>query len=46
MLDRPTEFAKVILAFAPLFSSRVWAHAQVLLMGVVLTPGRWPRHCG
>lgn len=40
MLDRPTEFAKVILAFAPLFSRRVWAHACILLAGAILAPGR------
>jgi hypothetical protein len=40
MQDRPTEFAKVISVFAPLFSRRVWWHAQVLLMGAVLSPGR------
>lgn len=40
MQDRPTEFAKVILVFAPQFSRRVWAQARVLLMGAVLAPGR------
>jgi hypothetical protein len=40
MLDRPTEFAKVILAFAPLFSRRVWAHVGILVAGAVLSPGR------
>jgi len=26
--------------FAPLFSRRIWQHAQVLLMGAILAPGR------
>src|ERR687894_918472 len=29
----------VLAPFAPLFSERVWRHAQVLLLGAMLTPG-------
>ena len=36
----PVRFAAVILAFAPLFVHRSWRHAQVLLVGAILTPGR------
>ena len=40
MLPLPTHFAVIILAFAPLFVHRSWRHAQLLLIGVILTPGR------
>jgi DDE superfamily endonuclease len=33
-------FASVFHAFAPLFSDRVWRHAQVLLIGAILAPGK------
>lgn len=36
----PTRFVGLILAFAPLFVHRSWRHAQVLLVGAILTPGR------
>ena len=36
----PLEFAPIILAFAPLFFHRVWRHAQVLLLGTILAPGK------
>src|SRR5688572_12167525 len=36
----PTRFAGTILAFAPLFVHRSWRHAQVLLIGAILAPGR------
>ena len=36
----PARFAAVILCFAPLFQQRSWRHAQVLLAGVILAPGR------
>ena len=29
----------VLAPFAPLFSDRVWVHAQVILLGAMLTPG-------
>ena len=40
MLPLPTRFAGLILAFAPLFVHRSWRHAQILLVGAILTPGR------
>ncbi|MFK5598207.1 hypothetical protein ACFZ8E_14535 [Methylobacterium sp. HMF5984] len=39
MPDLPARFAELILAFAPLFVRRSWRHAQVLLIGAILTPG-------
>ena len=36
----PARFAAVILCFAPLFFQRSWRHAQVLLVGAILAPGR------
>ena len=40
MLRLPARFAAVILCFAPLFRHRSWRHAQVLLIGAILAPGR------
>jgi hypothetical protein len=40
MRTLPTEMIRVLAPFAPLFSERVWQHAQVLLMGAILAPGR------
>ena len=39
MRTLPTEMIRVLAPFAPLFSKRVWQHAQVLLMGAILAPG-------
>ena len=36
----PARFAAVILCFAPLFRHRSWRHAEVLLIGAILAPGR------
>src|SRR4029079_17801725 len=36
----PARFAAVILCFAPLFQQRSWRHAEVLLIGAILAPGR------
>jgi len=36
----PSEFASIILAFAPLFFNGVWRCAQVLLLGAILAPGK------
>lgn len=36
----PARFAAVILCFAPLFRQRSWRHAEVLLVGAILAPGR------
>ena len=35
----PEALILIWAAFAPLFSERVWGHAQVLLLGAILTPG-------
>ena len=40
MLRLPTRFVAVILSFAPLFFQRSWRHAEVLLIGAILAPGR------
>ena len=40
MLHLPARFAAVILAFAPLFRHRTWRHAEVLLVGAILAPGK------
>jgi hypothetical protein len=36
----PAPMIAVLSAFAPLFSPRVWSHAQVLLMGAILAPAQ------
>jgi hypothetical protein len=36
----PARFAAVILCFAPLVFQRSWRHAEVLLVGAILMPGR------
>src|ERR1017187_2412303 len=36
----PSEFASIILAFAPLFFNSVWRCAQVLVLGAILAPGK------
>ena len=36
----PSEFASIILAFAPLFFNGVWYRAQILLIGAILAPGK------
>ena len=35
----PEAIILVLAPFAPLFSHRVWLHAQVLLLGAMLAPG-------
>jgi hypothetical protein len=40
MLNLPAEVTAVLALFAPLFTPSVWAHAQVLVVGAILTPGR------
>jgi hypothetical protein len=40
MPNLPSEFASIILAFAPLFFNGVWPRAQVLLLGAILAPGK------
>jgi hypothetical protein len=36
----PARFAAIILSFAPLFLQRSWRHAEVLLIGAILAPGK------
>ena len=36
----PPDIVSFMSHFAPLFSSRVWPHAQVLLTGALLAPGK------
>jgi hypothetical protein len=40
MPHRPARVARIILVSAPLFVHRSWRHAQVLLIGAILAPGR------
>ena len=40
MRTLPPTMVQALVPFAPLFSERVWRHAQVLLAGAILTPGR------
>jgi hypothetical protein len=40
MLLLSSGFASLLQSFAPLFDSRVWSYAQVLLLGAILTPGK------
>jgi hypothetical protein len=39
MSPLPEAIILVLAPFAPLFSRRVWLHAQVLLLGAILAPG-------
>jgi hypothetical protein len=36
----PVALTRLIVKFAPWFSKRVWAHAQVLVVGALLAPGK------
>jgi len=40
MLTIPVALTRVIVKFAPLFSKQVWEHAQVLIVGALLAPGK------
>jgi hypothetical protein len=40
MLNLPAEITIFLAQFAPVFSPSVWYHAQVLLIGALLTPGK------
>src|SRR3954453_16995661 len=40
MLLLASSFASLIEIFAPLFDSRVWSYAELLLVGAVLAPGK------
>ena len=39
MRTLPTQMIRVLLPLVPLFSKRVFRHAQVLLAGAILAPG-------
>jgi hypothetical protein len=36
----PPQMVQLLAPFAPLFSKRVWRHAQLLLVGAILAPGK------
>src|SRR5215475_2116983 len=40
MLAMPVTLTCLIVRFTPLLSKRVWAHAQVLVVGALLAPGK------
>src|SRR5882672_5517573 len=40
MLSMPVTLMQLIVKFAPVFSKRVWEHAQVLVVGALLAPGK------
>src|SRR5919197_3983103 len=40
MLAIPVALIRLIVRCAPVFSKRVWAHAQVLVVGALLAPGK------
>jgi hypothetical protein len=40
MLAVPVALTRLIVKFAPVFSQRVWEHAQVLVVGALLAPGK------
>lgn len=40
MLSLPVEVTALLALFAPLFTPSVWSHAQVLVVGAILTPGK------
>jgi hypothetical protein len=40
MRTLPLKMVQVLVPFAPLFSERVWRHAQLLLIGAIHAPGR------
>ena len=40
MLSIPVTLTRLIVKFVPLFSKRVWEHAQVLVVGALLAPGK------
>src|ERR1700752_3942118 len=40
MLNLPAEMTAFLAQFAPVFTPSVWYHAQVLVIGALLTPGQ------
>jgi hypothetical protein len=39
MRTLPPKMVQALAPFAPLFSERVWRHAQLMLVGAILAPG-------
>jgi hypothetical protein len=39
MLNLPADVMAFLAPFAPLFTPSVWYHAQILVVGAILTPG-------
>ena len=39
-MNLPPEMVALLAAFAPLFSQRVWDHAQLLIVGAILAKGK------
>ena len=39
MRTLPPKMVQALAPFAPLFSKRIWQHAQLLLIGAILAPG-------
>jgi hypothetical protein len=39
-LTLPSEYTTILTSFARPFSKRIWKHAQILLIGAILTPGQ------
>lgn len=40
MLNLPAEVTTLLALFAPQFTPTVWSHAQLLVVGAILTPGK------
>ncbi len=40
MRTLPPKMVQMLAPFTPLFSKRIWQHAQLLLVGAILAPGR------
>ena len=40
VLTRSLEFTSLLVAFTPLFSTRVWSYVPVLVAGAILAPGK------
>ena len=40
MLNLPAEVTVLLALFAPVFTPTVWSHAQLLIVGAILAPGK------
>lgn len=40
MFKFPVEFSEIMIQFQSLFSKRTYAHAQMMLVGAILSPGK------